>query len=373
MVNRINPSFLRNLLVAVLFSVAWWSAQAADETIDLQKTRELHVRVQHGESLSPTDQAYYDRGKLEWERQRSRIRPSSRRDAAAAGRIESDPTEEVKVVAGQGFSISEKTCPIEMVTATTTAGVEVVAMLRKPPGPGPFPALIQLHGGLRSESNDRLRSLVSQPTMSRFLDAGYLIVAPTFRDRDKDPQTRDALDDCLTMIDWVKRRSDVDPNSVVVWGDSGGGSLALELAGETSLAAVAAQEPATILMIGIMTKENYNTGPLMRDARKYWTPELQMMIREKIRKIECPVFIAYGDKSQINNVNHEMVIPELKAAGKQVETKLYPGQHHGFSKLSGEFFEDASRFFGQHLAMQPTPLSLRDSPADSAPSSNEVK
>src|SRR5262249_9454285 len=145
--------------------------------------------------------------------------------------------------------------------------------------------------------------------------------------------------------------------SVVIWGDSGGGSLALELAGETSLAAVAAQEPATILMIGILTKENHEKGPLMQDPRRYWTSELQAFTRAEIEKIRCPVFIAYGDNSQINHVNHEIVIPELRAAGKQLETKLYPGMRHGFSKTSQEFFDDASRFFASHLATPPKPLS----------------
>jgi acetyl esterase/lipase len=202
----------------------------------------------------------------------------------------------------------------------------------------------------------RLHSLATQPTMSRFLSAGYLLVVPTFRDRNQNPQTRDALEDCLTVIDWVRHRSDVDPKSIVVWGDSGGGSLALELAAETPLAAVAAQEPATILMIGIMTKENSNKGALMQDPKKYWTPELQGYTREKIRKIACPVFIAYGDHSQINFVNHEIVIPELKAAGKKLETKLYPGERHGFSKASAEFYNDAGHFFAKYLATPPKPI-----------------
>jgi dipeptidyl aminopeptidase/acylaminoacyl peptidase len=256
------------------------------------------------------------------------------------------------------FEVSEKTCPLETVETTTPDGVKVVGVLRKPPGPGPFPALIQLHGGLQTENMTRLRSLATQPTMSRFLAAGYLIVAPTFRDREEDPQTRDALADCLAMIDYVKHRPDVDAKSVVVWGDSGGGSLAIELAGETSLAAVAAQEPATILMIGIMTKENKNKGPLMQDPKKYWTLKLQALTREKISKIQCPIFIAYGDKSQINDVNHQIVIPELKAAGKQLETKLYPGQRHAFSKASQEFFGDASQFFAKYLVTQPQAVTL---------------
>jgi dipeptidyl aminopeptidase/acylaminoacyl peptidase len=80
------------------------------------------------------------------------------------------------------------------------------------------------------------------------------------------------------------------------------------------------------------------------------------MTREKIRKIHCPLFIAYGDNSAINAVNHEIVIPELKAAGKDLETKLYPGQRHGFSKSNVEFYNDCSAFFGRHIKTQPKPI-----------------
>jgi dienelactone hydrolase len=76
------------------------------------------------------------------------------------------------------------------------------------------------------------------------------------------------------MIDWAKKRPDVDPASVVVWGDSGGGSLALELAGETDLAAAAAQEPATILMIGTLTRSS-DKQTAMVNPKQHWTPEVQ--------------------------------------------------------------------------------------------------
>jgi hypothetical protein len=53
----------------------------------------------------------------------------------------------------------------------------------------------------------------------------------------------------------VKSLPYVDPSSVVVNGTSGGGDLALELAAATELAAIAAEEPATLLMAGIITAD----------------------------------------------------------------------------------------------------------------------
>jgi acetyl esterase/lipase len=252
--------------------------------------------------------------------------------------------------------VSEQACPFEVIKVTAPDGHETDAVVRRPPGAGPFPALIHLHGGLNRQPVDRLKALDAEPTPSRFLAAGYMMVHPTFRSRDEDPQTRDALVDCLAVIEWVKRQPDVDPKSVVIWGDSGGGSLALELAGETTLCAVAAQEPASVLFTGIFNKKDRDLQRLMASPRDYYTPELQQFTREKIRKIHCPVFIAYGNVHPINKINNEIIIPEMRDAGKAPEVILYPGQPHGFSRASKKFFEDCDAFFKRHLATQPKPL-----------------
>jgi dienelactone hydrolase len=355
MITRPLPLTVGLGLLMLLLSIGGGNARGDDGAIDMQRVRELRARVQKGEKLSEEDQKYYDLGVKEWERQRGK-QARTRNNAVRPTRAANNPLAEAPVRKGEEFSVSETLCPLEKIEVTNAAGIKVIGILRKPPGPGPFPALVHLHGTLNSMDLEGLKHWATQPTASRFLAAGYVVLTPTFRDREADPQTRNALVDCLTMIDWVKKRPDVDPASVVVWGDSGGGSLALELAGETDLAAAAAQEPATILMIGILKKAN-EKGKTMADPKQYWTPELQEFTRNKIRKIHCPLFIAYGDISEINKVNHEIVIPELKAAGKQLETKLYPGQRHGFSKSNVEFYEDCRQFFGKHIRTTPKPIS----------------
>jgi hypothetical protein len=79
-------------------------------------------------------------------------------------------------------------------------------------------------------------------------------------------------------------------------------------------------------------------------------------------RIGCPVFIASGNVSAINKTNNDIVIPELKVAGKAVEVVLYPNEPHGFSKGVGtpqaalKFFTDADAFFQRHLPTKPKPL-----------------
>ena len=263
--------------------------------------------------------------------------------------------------------VSEEACPPQVISAPTSDGQKATAVIRQPPGKGPFPAVVFLHGGLNQQDVKALtQAALNQPTQARFLAAGYVTVNATFRSRREDPQTRNALVDCLAVIAYVKKMPAVDPKSVVVFGGSGGGSLALELAGETELCAVAAGEPATVLFTGMMTKETGGRdklGPVMDDPKRFYTPELQKFTREKVRKISCPVLIVHGDQHAINKINHEIIIPELKEAGKKPEVILYPGQPHGFyygrngmPEAGQKCFDDCNAFFKRHLPTKPTPL-----------------
>ena len=227
------------------------------------------------------------------------------------------------------------------------------------------PAIIFLHGGVQPMPLDTLKKDVSsQATQCRFLAAGYIIVAATSRSRAEDPQTRDALVDCLAVIDYVKKLPRVDPKSVVNFAGSGGGSLALELAGETELCAVAAGEPANILFTGMLTKDTikHRGGDLMNDlmenSRKYYTPELQKFTEDKIKKISCPVFITHSDVHLINRINNEIVIPTMRALGKPYEVMFIPGQQHGFYNgyvhpAGTQVYGALACFYSRHLVTKP--------------------
>jgi dipeptidyl aminopeptidase/acylaminoacyl peptidase len=64
----------------------------------------------------------------------------------------------------------------------------------------------------------------------------------------------------------------------------------------------------------------------------------------------------HGDVHPINRINHEIVIPELRRAGKDLTVIAFPGEKHGFSHRGTpearlKFFQEADQFFRQHLAM----------------------
>ena len=216
---------------------------------------------------------------------------------------------------------------------------------------------------------------------------------PTFHSAE-DPQALDALWDTLAIVDHVKQMGEVDPNSVVVYGCSVGGDLVLEIAGETEVAATTAEEPFTILFTGMFTKDTPKGGasftiadvyPLLEDPHSFYTPAIRRVTQERIRKINGPIFIAQGDQQLDGVVDHhkivdEILIPELKAAGKELEERVYPGQGHcfGFSggfgggeEAASTFFGDMDAFFKRHLLMQPH--AVEDSLVEHVPVSNRER
>jgi dienelactone hydrolase len=274
--------------------------------------------------------------------------------------------------------------PLQYIEATASDGVKSFAVVRRPPGEGRFPAVLLIHGGLVTEDREALESSATEGiTHERFLAAGYVTVTATHRDRSLDPQAP-AWRDSVAMVERIKKLPFVDPDSVVALGGSGGGSLCLEIAGETDLAAVAAGEPASVLFTGIMHIDDkrpagyrYSGGrdidEEMADPKKFYTPELQKFTRAKIERIHVPIFIAQGNVHPIGKINREIIIPELEAAGKDVEVKDYPGQPHGFyfgrtphQEAALEFFKDCDRFFRKHIKVQPKAIAaerIRQEPA----------
>ena len=268
--------------------------------------------------------------------------------------------------------VSEETSPIEEIKVTENA----YGVVRKPPGAGPFPVVIFLHGGLGQSPINKLREdSLNQATQARFLAWGYVTVNATRRKINHDPLDRGVVDDTVAMIEAVKQIPYVDQASVVLYGGSGGGTLAIETAGVADIAAVVAGEPATIIYMGMFNKDHIisdsdgkPTGDkrwdvMKADPKSLYTPELRERTREKIAKIDCPVLILHGDQHALKHFNLGVFIPEMKAMNKDVELILYPGENHGFywgrssdAKMPLKANRDADAFFRKHIATKPTPI-----------------
>src|SRR5438874_13420055 len=101
--------------------------------------------------------------------------------------------------------ISEEVAPLEAIAPVAKDGHKGEAYLRKPPGKGPFPAVVLVHGGIVQRTTVELKASARGTWASRYLAAGYVVAVTTWRSRDIDPQTRESPDDDLAAVEYVRK------------------------------------------------------------------------------------------------------------------------------------------------------------------------
>jgi dipeptidyl aminopeptidase/acylaminoacyl peptidase len=69
-------------------------------------------------------------------------------------------------------TVSQDVAPLELIAPTARDGARGEGFLGKPPGPGPFPAVVLIHGGITIMPTAWLREYALGSWSSRFLAAG---------------------------------------------------------------------------------------------------------------------------------------------------------------------------------------------------------
>ena len=157
-------------------------------------------------------------------------------------------------------AVFEKAVPVEAFAPTARDGHKGAGFLRKPTGKGPFPAVILLHGGFGGLPADKVEHIALGPWATRYLAAGYVVVASTYRRRAADPQSAKAVEDVIAVIEHLRKLPYIDGKSIVLNGFSGGGDLALSVAAATDLAAIVLEEPAGFMFTGVSNKQLLKEG-----------------------------------------------------------------------------------------------------------------
>ena len=240
-----------------------------------------------------------------------------------------------------GPVISERAVPIESVTPVASDGHRGEVYIRKPPGTGPFPAVLMIPGGMVTIQSTALKEyILTSPLPSRFLAAGYAVAISNFRSRDVD--------------------------------------LALEVASVRDVAAIAAEEPASMMFTGVFNRASKKNGerftpldatPIAENPQQYYGDVYQKLTSKKIETIRSPILILKGTRPA-QRFNEVVLIPELQRAGKTVDVKTYEGEPHCFAfgahadlpirtprpAVARQAFQDTDAFFRRHIKTQPTAL-----------------
>lgn len=277
--------------------------------------------------------------------------------------------------------ISQDASPLQVIAPTARDNHRGVALLRRPPGTGPFPAVIIIHPGMTTFSQAALTEyMLRAAPPSRFLASGYVVALTTYRSRDVDPQSKVSANDVAATLDYVRTLDFVDSKSIGLIGCSGGGDLALEIATTTDVAALVAEEPASMMFTGVFNKNSPKAGerftppdsfPIVENPSRYYTEEYQKLTQRKIATIRSPILIVQGDEqSPLNRWNAQVMVPELRRAEKRVAVNSHAGERHCFAwdgrtpggtwqhvPAAAKAHGEADEFFRRHLSTQPKPVS----------------
>lgn len=297
-------------------------AQTAPDTDYWERARKLLERSQRGESLSESEQSFLAEAK-------------ARRARAATGGntgMQGDGATAPLKWAVPPVPVALDLSPILPLEITATDGRNSTIYWRKPQGEGPFPAILFIHGGLNEYPAESLRAhLTENPIITRFLAAGHAVVMATFRTYSQEIQSRGPILDGSAALDGMARHPSIDPGRIFVYGGSGGGSIALELASDERPSGVIACEPATVIYTGMLGTADYGVRlEMMREPERFFTKEVADRTLTKLKTIQAPVLIIHSDRHDLVRLNKPMILPLMREAGVNVDYREYPGYGHGF-------------------------------------------
>ena len=128
--------------------------------------------------------------------------------------------------------------PAPTTLSYTSGGRSLKVWEARPPGDGPHPVVVYLHGGAALEDAE-------WQAAQAFVAAGYAVVAPTWRGESGNPGHYELcygeLDDAIAAVRWAAQREGLDHTRMFAFGYQTGGVLSafLSLHGELPLLATA--------------------------------------------------------------------------------------------------------------------------------------
>lgn len=250
--------------------------------------------------------------------------------------------------------------PMTEITATAPDGYPVHGWLVLPPGPGPHPVLLLIHGGPDWQFQHQLFD-EAQVYASRYAvvlanprgSAGYGEKhARAIRGR---IGTIDA-DDLMALFDAVAARPDIDAGRAGVLGGSYGGLMTAWLAahhGHRFRAAIGERGVYAWDSLYGTSDIGYPMTSMVGTDRAKWSAQTPLAYAEKI---DIPILILHWEGDlRVPFEQAQRLFTALRARHAPVELAVFPGGDHGVSR-SGPPAHRIARFelilewFARHLA-----------------------
>jgi len=253
----------------------------------------------------------------------------------------------------------------ELVHFPANDGLELSAFLFLPPGDGPFPVLVEIHGG--PESQRRLQYSSAVPTDQFIQSLGIAVLSLNVRgstgygkryshldDRDK---RLDSVSDVMAAVEWIRAQSNLRGDRIAVMGQSYGGYMTL-----ASIAFHPGNWSAAVDVVGIASFTSFleRTGAWRRKHRSeeygFLETDRDMLERisplNRVDAVDTPLFVIHGrNDPRVPLFEAEQIVQALEARGQEVELRVFDNEGHGLSKRENRVigYAAAAGFLARHL------------------------
>lgn len=226
--------------------------------------------------------------------------------------------------------------------AFTVRDEKLVGILYRPPGPGPHPAAVFLHGIPGSEKNN--------DSVYALREAGWQTLILHFRGAWGSGgryDMRAQVDDALAALDWLLRPGNpypVDPARLSLVGYSLGSRAALMAARDErvarviSIAGFATFHPDDVGRDFLDESATVLNGVSGEDLVRQWVSlgEGEQPV-DAVAKLTCPLLVVHGDADEVVPVRNAHQL--MQNAGPDAELALIPSADHLFSAYRKEIVE----------------------------------
>lgn len=244
-------------------------------------------------------------------------------------------------------------------------GKKIPAFYYQPKGSGPFPVVINIHGGPESQALPRFSSF----TQFLLAKLRVAVLVPNVRGSDGYGKTyltldngfkrEDSVKDIGALLDWIAKQKQLDASQVGVLGGSYGGYMVL-----ASLVHFGDRIAAGVDVVGISNFVTFleNTADYRRDLRRAeYGDERDEKMREHLQnisplehadQIKSALFVAQGaNDPRVPASEAEQIVKAVRASGHDCWFMLAKNEGHGFRKKenSDTFALLAMLFFEKHL------------------------
>lgn len=246
-------------------------------------------------------------------------------------------------------------------------GKAVPAFLYSPQGPGPFPALIDVHGGPTYQSRREF-----DPVRQYFVSKGIAVLVPNVRGSTgygKTYMKADNLDlgggplkDVVACKGWLAANAQVDPARVVVMGGSYGGYMALAAAtlvpeefaanvdffGVSDLKSLVESFPAYWATAATFLYQKFG-DPSNPAHAQYQHDRSPIHFADKVKR---PLLVVQGENDpRVKREQSERIVAKLRELGIPVHYLLLGGEGHGFSNNPSRLtaYRLTDRFLDRYL------------------------